>query len=112
MSLRRGVHRGSDNIFADIGVANPKRILARARVMFRIAQILKERKLTQQQASKILRIPQSKVSCLMNGKLSMFSLDHLFELLNALDSDVQIIIRPRTEAERIATTQVLMATNG
>ncbi len=112
MSLRERVHKGSENIFADIGVSNPKRILARARVMFRIAQILKERRLTQQQASKVLGIPQSKVSCLMNGKLSMFSLDHLFELLNALDSDVEIIIRPKTDVERIATTQVLMATAG
>ena len=58
----------------------------------------------------LLGIPQSKVSCLMNGKLSMFSMDHLFELLNALDSDVQILIRPKTEVERVATTQVLLAT--
>ena len=42
----------------------------------------------------------------MNGKLSMFSLDHLFELLNALDRDVEIIIKPKTEQEKTATTQV------
>ena len=110
MSIREKVHRGSGNIFADIGVSNPKRVLARARVMSRIAEILKERRLTQHQASKILGIPQSKVSCLVNGKLSLFSLDHLFELLNALDSDVQILIRPKTAVERVATTQVLLAT--
>ncbi len=111
MSMREKVHRGSGNVFADIGVSNPERVLARARIMSWITTILRERRLTQQQASKILGIPQSKVSCLMNGKLKMFSLDHLFELLNALDSDVEIIIRPKTAVERFATTQVLMATS-
>ncbi len=111
MRVREKVHKGSGNVFADIGVSNPQRVLARARIMSWISTILRERRLTQQQASKILGIPQSKVSCLMNGKLKMFSLDYLFELLNALGSDVEIIIRPKTAVERVATTQVLMATS-
>lgn len=110
MSPEDKVHRGSGNVFADIGVTHPERVLARAQVMFRISEILQERNLTQKEAAKVLGISQSKVSCLMNGKLSMFSLDHLFELLNALDRDVEIIIRPRTKEERVATTRVFMAT--
>ena len=43
----------------------------------------------------------------MNGKLSNFSMDHLFELLNALDSDVEIIVKPKTKEEKSATTHVL-----
>ena len=78
--------------------------------MSRIADIIHERGLTQKRASVLLGIPQSKVSCLMNGKLSMFSLDHLFELLNALDRDVEIIIKTKTRQEKFATTQVLLAT--
>lgn len=104
------IHRGSDNVFADIGVAHPERVMARAQIMSRIAEIIKERDLTQQEAAKLLDIPQSKVSCLMNGKLSMFSLDFLFEILNALDRDVEIIIKPKTKDEKFATTHVLMAT--
>ena len=108
MSTKEKVHRGSENVFADIGVSHPERVLARAQIMSRIAQIIKERGLTQQKAAKLLDIPQSKVSCLMNGKLSMFSLDHLFELLNALDRDVEIIIKPKTKEEKYATTHVLL----
>ena len=102
------IHRGSDNVFADIGVAHSERVMARAQIMFRISEIVKERGLTQKEASELLDIPQSKVSCLMNGKLSMFSLDHLFELLNALDRDVEIIIKPKTKEEKVATTHVLL----
>ena len=100
-------HRGSGNVFADIGVAHPERVQARAEIMFLIAQIIKRRGLTQQQAAKLLGIPQSKVSCLVNGKLSMFSMDHLFQLLNSLGSDVEITVKPKTKNERAAATHVL-----
>lgn len=105
---REKVHRASGNIFKDIGVRHPKRVLARAQVMYRISEIIDERGLTQKETGKLLGIPQSKVSHLMNGKLSSFSLDHLFEMLNALDRDVEIIIKPKPSQAKIATTQVLL----
>lgn len=107
MNKKERIFRGSGNVFADIGVSCPERVKARAEVMFRIAQIIKNRGLTQKQASTILGIPQSKVSCLVNGKLSMFSLDHLFALLNSLGNDVEITIKPKTKDEKRATTHVL-----
>ena len=110
MSAKDKVHKGSGNVFADIGVAHPERVLARAQVMSRITELIRERGLTQKKAAELLDIPQPKVSCLMNGKLSMFSLDHLFEFLNALDRDVEIIIKPKAKQEKFATTQVLLAT--
>ena len=76
--------------------------------MSRISEIIRERGLTQKAVAELLDIPQPRVSCLMNGKLSMFSLEHLFELLNALDRDVEIIIKPKTKEEKFATTQVLL----
>ncbi|HAE36747.1 TPA: hypothetical protein DCG29_02750 [Candidatus Nomurabacteria bacterium] len=75
--------------------------------MFLVSDIIKKRGLTQQQAAVMLGIPQSKVSCLVNGRLSNFSMDHLFELLNALDADVEIIVKPKTKEEKSATTHVL-----
>ena len=108
MSAKEIIRRGSGNVFADIGAAHPDRVLARAQVMSRISEIIQERGLTQKDAAGVLGIPQPKVSCLMNGKLSMFSLEHLFEILNALDRDVEIIIKPKTKQEKFATTQVLL----
>lgn len=107
MRIKEKIHRGSGNVFADIGVSYPARVKARAEIMFLIAGIIKRRGLTQKQASKLLGIPQSKVSCLMNGKLSMFSLDHLFQLLNSLGNDVEITVKPKTKDEKVATTHVL-----
>ena len=110
MSSKEKIRKGSGNVFADIGVVNPQRVMARAKIMSRIAEILRERGLTQQKAAKLLNMPQSKISCLMNGKLSMFSLDYLFEILNALDRNVEIIIKPKMKEEKFAATHVLMAT--
>ena len=109
MKRKEKVHRGSGNVFKDIGGEHPERLAARAQVMFRISEIIQERGLTQEEAAKLLRIPQSKVSCLMNGKLSVFSLDYLFEILNALDRDVEIIIKSKNKRGKIATTQVRLA---
>ncbi|MBN1586020.1 MAG: XRE family transcriptional regulator [Candidatus Omnitrophica bacterium] len=107
MSTKQKIHRGSGNVFEDLKVSHPERVQTRAQVMARIADIIKKRGLTQLQAAEILGIPQSKVSCLMNGKLSMFSLEHLFELLNALDRDVEIVIKPKPRRAKSAKTQVL-----
>jgi len=111
MKTKKVVYRGSNNVFADVGVSRPERVLARARIMFHIAEIIRKRGLAQKDAAEILHIPQSKVSCLMNGKLSNFSMDHLFELLNALDADVKIIVEPKTKQEKTATTNVFIGSS-
>ncbi|MFA5167647.1 MAG: helix-turn-helix transcriptional regulator [Candidatus Omnitrophota bacterium] len=106
MKEKEKIQRGSGNVFADIGAEYPERVQVRAQVMFRIAEIIRRRGLTQKQAAKLLGVPQSKVSCLMHGKLSMFSLDYLFEMLNTLDKDVEIVIHPKRPREKTATTHV------
>lgn len=108
MSKKKKIQQGSGNVFADLNLQCPERVLARAQVMFRISEIIRERGLTQKQAAKVLKLPQSKVSCLMNGKLSMFSLDLLFALLNRLDRNIEIVIKPKLQSEKFATTHVMV----
>ena len=94
MKKKSSIKKSSGNIFKDLALPQPERLLIRAKVMLCAAEVIRKRGLTQKEASEVLRIPQSKVSCLMNGKLSMFSLDHLFEILHALDQSVEIVIKP------------------
>ena len=109
MEKKEKIEWGSGNVFADIGLPHPERVMARAQIMLRVAEIIRERGLTQREASKLLGIPQSKVSCLMNGKLSQFSLDHLLGLLNVLGRDVEIIIKPKTGRKKKGATQVRLS---
>ena len=102
------VEMSSGNIFADIGDPEPDRTLARAQVMHRIACIIEERGLTQAQAVKQLGISQARVSKLINGKLDQFSLDQLLTLLNKLDRDVEILIKPKAPGAKVGVTRVLL----
>jgi predicted XRE-type DNA-binding protein len=91
---------GSDNIFADTGVPNPEEALARAELMRRVTHILRERRLTQAAAAKLLGTNQPTVSDLLRGKMSKFSLERLIRFLNALGEDVEISVRRRARGSR------------
>ncbi|MGB7977796.1 MAG: XRE family transcriptional regulator [Chlamydiales bacterium] len=56
---------GSGNVFADLGLANPEEALAKTQLVWKIAKIIKKRKLTQKRVAAILkseRIPHISVS--------------------------------------------------
>ena len=106
------IYKSSGNVFEDLGLPHPAKLMARAQIMLHITGILKERGLTQKRAAALLGLPQSKISCLINGKLSMFSLDHLFELLNTLGYRVEISIKPKVKNGKAAVTRVLPAARG
>jgi predicted XRE-type DNA-binding protein len=74
--------------------------------MQRIADIIAERRLTQARAAKLLGIDQPKVSALLRGKLSGFSIDRLFRFLNALGRDVEIVVRSARHEDKAHTTVV------
>lgn len=88
------VEPSSGNVFADLGLKDPEELLAKAELVQRIADLIAERKLTQVRAARLLGIDQPKVSALLRGRLDGFSTDRLFRFLNALGSDVEIVIRP------------------
>lgn len=81
---------GSDNVFADLGLPNPEELLAKAELAMQINRLIKQKKLTQIAAAKLLDIDQPKISLLAQGKLSGFSLERLFKFLNILGQDITI----------------------
>ena len=89
---RTMVKKGSDNVFADLGLSNPKERLAKAELAIAIHQEIKRLKLTQTEAAKRLGIEQPRVSALITGHLGLFSTDALIQYLTALGRDVNISI--------------------
>ena len=100
------VEASSGNVFADLEVPDAAEALTKAALARRICVLLAERKLTQARAAAVLGIDQPKVSALIRGKLDGFSTDRLFRFLNALDQDVEILVRPRRENGRALTRVV------
>lgn len=101
--------RGSSNVFADLGFANPDQALAKAQLVSRISDIMKERRLTQRDAAALFGIDQPNVSRLLRGHLSGFSYERLLKFLNALGCDVEIVVRRAGRARRPAQITVKAA---
>lgn len=88
---------GSDNIFADLGFPDAEELFARAQLMARVYSIIRERKLTQAQAARVLGTNQPTVSDLMRGKFNKFSLERLIGFMMALGHNVEINVTPRPQ---------------
>jgi len=93
MKTNEAVRQGGKNIFEDLKLPAAEALNAKAQIAFRICDILEERKLTQQEAADLLGTDQPRVSALLRGRLEGFSSDRLFRFLNALDQDIEIVIR-------------------
>jgi predicted XRE-type DNA-binding protein len=101
------VEASSGNVFADLEVPGAEEMLAKAELVYRICDLIAERRLTQAKAATLLGIDQPKVSALLRGKLEGFSTERLFRFLNALGQDVEIFIRPARRADEQARTRVV-----
>src|SRR6202035_5768563 len=88
------VEEGSGNVFADLGLPNPEQEMMKARLTLQIYRLIRERKLTQTEAAKVLGIKQPHVSLLMRNRAGSFSAGRLMEFLTALGQDVEITVRP------------------
>lgn len=95
----------SGNVFADLGIPHPEEAFAKSEIAIKIADIIQKKKLTQAQAAKILKISQPKVSLLLRGYLTNFSLERLLRFLNDLGQDVYISITPASHSKQ-GTTQI------
>ncbi len=95
------VVRSSGNVFADLGLADAGEKQTRVRLAVAIKQIIQARHLSQKAAAELLEINQPKISALVNYRLEGFSIERLLHFLNALDCDVEIVIRkkPRSRNE-------------
>lgn len=107
MNTKDEVRQGSGNVFADLKLPDAEELNAKAQVAYRICQILEERKLTQKQAAVVLGIDQPKISALLRGRLDGFSSDRLFRFLNALDRDIEILIKPVESPKHPGSIRVL-----
>ncbi len=93
-SSRKTVKKGSENIFADLGLADADQELMKARLTLQIYRIIQQRGLTQTEAGRILGISQPHVSALARNRSGNFSVGRLLDFLTALGQDVKITVTP------------------
>jgi len=96
------VVQSSGNVFEDLGLRDAGEKQTRVRLAVAINQIIEARHLSQTAAARLLDINQPKISALVNYRLEGFSVERLMHFLNALDRDVEIVIRKKPRSKRAA----------
>jgi predicted XRE-type DNA-binding protein len=84
----------SGNVYADTGHPNPEEAMAKAELAILISDAIKRKKLTQKKAAELMGVDQPKVSAIIRGQLSGFTMDRLFRFLLALGVDIVIEAKP------------------
>jgi len=89
------IRRSSGNVFKDLGFPPDEaaHLLIRTDLMLEIKRILKERRLTQAKAAKLLGVSQPRVSDLVRARIDLFSIDTLVALLARLGVSVSLRTR-------------------
>jgi predicted XRE-type DNA-binding protein len=77
------VRRSSGNVFRDLGfrAEEAESLRLRADLMVQIRRLIEGRKLTQAAAAKMFGVTQPRVSDLVRGKIDLFSIDTLVDML-------------------------------
>ena len=83
MNKRIKITEGSDNVFRDIGFGEveAENLKLRSDLMIRIEKYVKQSDMTQAEAARELGITQPRLNQLLKGKIQLFSLDALVNML-------------------------------
>ncbi len=88
------VVRGSDNVFADLGLADAEKLKIKSGLVIEIRKAMRRLDLTQQEAAKRMGLTQPKVSDMMRGDFTNLSERKLMDCLTRLGYDIEIKIKP------------------
>lgn len=85
---------GTGNVYTDFGFANPEEAKTKAELAMLITNIIKEKKISQEQAALLIGIDQPKVSKITRGLLSEFTIERLMRFILRLGFDIEIWPKP------------------
>ncbi|AOY79941.1 MAG: XRE family transcriptional regulator [Moorea sp. SIO1G6] len=88
---------GDDNVFKDLGfeAQEAMNLKVRADLILDLRSYIQERGWTQNEAAEFLGETQPRISNLMNGEISRFSVDKLINLLGKIGMEVKVEVFPK-----------------
>ena len=89
------IERGSGNVFADIGFAPAEatNLRLRSELMMRVERFVRETGATQSAAARALGLTQPRLNALLKGRIDLFSLDALVNMLARAGIGVELKLR-------------------
>ena len=89
--------RSSGNVFRDLGFSrdDAEYLKVRAELMMNLQKVITSRGLKQAEAAKLLGVTQPRVSDLMRGRIDLFSIDTLIDMLARFGVRAKLVLQPR-----------------
>ncbi len=89
------VRRSSGNVFRDIGFGaeEAENLRLRSELMIQIRKLIERRDLTQAAAAKVFGVTQPRVSDLVRGRIDLFSIDALVNMLARAGVNVRLVLK-------------------
>ena len=96
-------------VLSDLDLPDAEERQTKLRLAYALNTVIDAKRPTQEAAAVRLGLNQSKVSALRNYRLEGFSVERLMTLLNALDRDIEIVIRKKPKSRPAARISVVAA---
>ena len=86
----------SGNVFRDLGFSEQaaEHLVIRADLLIQIQKVVTARRLKQGPLAKLLQVSQPRVSDLLRGRLHLFSIETLIDMLGRLGVQVRLVVTP------------------
>ena len=96
--------RSSGNVFRDLGFAGDEAeyLKVRAELMLNLQKVITARGLKQAETAELLGVTQPRVSDLMRGRIDLFSIDTLIDMLARLGVRTRLVLQPRRRRAGVA----------
>jgi predicted XRE-type DNA-binding protein len=87
------------NVYAQLGFPDAAEMLVKAQLVTKIAEILRQRGWSQQQAAKVLGLTQPKLSKMLRGQFRGISEMKMMDCLVRLGRPVRIVVGPESKTD-------------
>jgi predicted XRE-type DNA-binding protein len=90
------MRRSRGNVFRDLGYGaeEAEHLRIRSVLMATLTRLIEARELTQAEAARVLGVSQPRVSDLVRGKIDLFSIDTLVDMLARAGMKVEFTAKP------------------
>jgi predicted XRE-type DNA-binding protein len=84
----------SGNVFKDLGFSDSEaeHLRIRSTLMSAVRKLIDDRGLTQAEAAKLFRVTQPRISDLVRGRIDLFSIDTLVDMLARAGIQVDLVV--------------------
>lgn len=102
--MKKKVTASSGNVFRDLGFSGDEaeHLRIRSDLMISVQKAIAARRLTQAEVADLLGVTQPRVSDLVRGRLDLFSIETLIDMLAHLGIRVKLVLQPPRKRAGVA----------